>query len=315
MSIDELLRFTAHDDQLADVATFRRDDGTGSGSRVMHVAPAGGIHARLLLDRGMDLGRAWFAGQPISWTAAPGPRSRGYADDDQGWHLGWEGGLVTTCGLQNVGSPADGHGQHGRFTENPAERVTVSGGAGDGRLVVTGVVHENNGIGRLLRVDRTWTFHLGSGLVELEDVTRNESPRAVQAPVLYHVNVGYPFLGPASEVATRGDGDAVVSTMGEPEDAADDVVELDVDADDEGWAAATVTSPRLGMSATIRWLSATLPRVHRWRRRAPGAYVMAIEPANCGVGGAAHDRAQGCAPILEPGTDRTTRLSIQLEQT
>ena len=43
-----------------------------TGMRVVDVAPAGGIAVRMLPDRGLDLGQAWFAGHPLAWVSEVG---------------------------------------------------------------------------------------------------------------------------------------------------------------------------------------------------------------------------------------------------
>ncbi|MFD6175517.1 MULTISPECIES: DUF4432 family protein [unclassified Isoptericola] len=309
-SSTDLRALTANDAQLADVATFAHVEGTGVGSRVLAVAPDGGLHTRILLDHGLDLGRAWYAGRAISWTSAAGPRVTSHgATDDDGWHRGWEGGLVTTCGLRNVGEPLAGQPRHGRYTENAAQGVAVETDLEAGTVQVRGVVRENDGVGRLLVVRREWTFHLGQGHVELQDVTTNESGAPVIVPMLYHVNLGYPFLEPGSRVV--GSADVECGPMGEPRRRDDEVRTWSAEPVD-GWSAVSVTSPARGQRVTVRWRTAELPLCHSWRNWRPGAYVQGIEPANCVVGGV--DEPGRGAPALVPGESRTTRLSILVEE-
>src|SRR5580693_1323275 len=71
-----------------------------------------GIDLRLHPDRGFDIGSAWFRGSPLAWIAAAGEGGR----EGQAWREAWGGGLVTTCGLDNVGAPSEGLGLHGSYT-------------------------------------------------------------------------------------------------------------------------------------------------------------------------------------------------------
>ena len=41
------------------------------------------------------------------------------------WGDHWAGGLVTTCGLSNVGAASDGHGLHGTYSHRRARDVSV----------------------------------------------------------------------------------------------------------------------------------------------------------------------------------------------
>lgn len=300
-------------------------EGASSGDRVVMVQPDGGIHARVLPDRGLDVGAAWFEGRPVSWTSAVGECRGGACDDGLGWLRGWGGGLLTTCGLRNVGLPSEGHGQHGTVTDLRARDLVVcrrrESPESPEHVVVTGTLVDA-GIGRSLVLRRRIVFTVGTGQVMVHDRLRNDGSVTEQAPVLYHVNFGFPFLEPRSRLVgayrTLGDDQTPFRTeMGPPQDEADQVVEHLVQpgassgrGDEGSWAALTLTSPRTGLAATVSWRTETLPRVHTWRRWSPGAYVMAVEPANCSVEGRAADREAGRAPMLEPGQERCTDVAV-----
>ena len=274
----------------------------------------------------MDIGTTWYRGTPLSWTSARGERPAGSTDDDQGWHLGWAGGLVTTCGLLNAGEPSEGHGQHGRYTDQPAERVSIDSGHGAAGLsedvIVRGEIRESDALGRGLLLRRTLRFSTVRPEIHVTDVTENESSQPVQAPILYHLNFGYPFLRPDSatdaeirrSIQIEGEPRAFPRLMGEPNDEPDEVFEHDVEADRDGWASMTLTGWTVPWRVAVRWDTAQLPRAFTWRRRQRGSYVQAIEPANCSVLGRVADRSAGRAPILEPGESRTTRLAISVSE-
>ncbi|MGN6126211.1 MAG: DUF4432 family protein [Humibacter sp.] len=312
----------ASDAQLAHFSVQSVEDGPARGTRVVTVAPAGGLHARVLVDRGLDLGAAWFAGLPVAWASGVGERRPGHGDAGEGWHDGWAGGLVTTCGLRNVGVPSEGHGRHGRYSDQPADEVVVRrelDDDGGGRVVVEGVIREPVELGRGLVLRRRMTFPLWSGAVEVDDTTVNETVARVQAPLLYHVNVGAPFLDERSVPMTTSGASvrfgpaAGVWPMGRPLQAPDEVHALAVEPDETGWAVCAIDSSRLGLRMSVSWDAAAQSNLFVWQRRTPGTYVTAIEPANCTVSGSAADREAGVAPWLEPGEARRTRVRISVE--
>ncbi|MBA2719717.1 MAG: DUF4432 family protein [Chloroflexi bacterium] len=51
-------------------------DGPAAGTRVITVQLADSWVFRVLLDRGADIGSAWFRGSPIAWTSPVGERPR-----------------------------------------------------------------------------------------------------------------------------------------------------------------------------------------------------------------------------------------------
>src|SRR5664279_5017314 len=63
-------------------------------------------------------------------------------------------------------------------------------------------------------------------------------------------------------------------------------------------AAAAVVNHRLGLGLGIEWDRGRLPLMHQWRNRAPGDYVLAIEPATCPVSGRVKALRGGPVPSL-----------------
>ena len=311
-------------DALATVTLSRVVGGGADGCRAVDLRVAGGVDVRILPDRGFDLGAAWFRGVPLPWISAVGETAP--VDEPNGgtWIRTFGGGLVTTCGLRNVGVPSEGHGQHGRFSHLRASDVRTDRSVEDGEVVVTAgaTIDEVDVHGAHLRVERTVRTRTGTGLVELTDVTTNLGHRAEAAPLLYHVNVGTPLLDEGARIAIASDevlprdpnaerGLGSWMAAGPPEPGAREMVfEHRISPDAYGWAAASVVNASLGFAFGLRWRRAELPRFHQWIHPDRGMYVVGLEPANCSVRGRAVDRAAGVLPIMEPGEVRTTELRI-----
>jgi hypothetical protein len=264
-----------------------------------------GIGLRIHPRRGLDIGAAWFRGMPLAWIAAAG---EGGADSSD-WRAAWGGGLLTTCGLDNVGAASEGVGLHGTYTFLPAREVGTE--RSRSQVVVRGTVDDPRG----LRVRRTIRTVVGSGRVEVVDRTTNLADRPLEAPLLYHVNLGWPLWDDGARVETD----------------ATEVQPRDEDAAPHDWSAAPpqpaslpervwehvgatraiVGNDRLALRVTIE---SDLPRLWQWVDPAPRMYALAIEPANCSVLGRAYDRAEGRLPFLHPREERTTRIAITAEE-
>lgn len=313
-------------DQVAVAAASTVADGPAHGCRAVDLRVAGGVHLRVLPDRGLDLGAAWFAGLPLAWVSAVGESAPLGVPRDGDWLLAFGGGLVTTCGLRNVGRPSEGHGQHGAVSHQRARDVRTErriAGDGQAELSVTGTVDETAGLTGHLRLERRVTTRTGAGLVELTDTVTNLGGGAEPAPLLYHVNLGAPLWDAgaslsvtAGEVVPRDDdARAGLASWSEPPrpDAAgpERVFEHRLEPDPDGRASATVANPAAGLRLRLSWDTAALPRCHQWVHPALG--VLGVEPANCSVLGRAADRAAGTLPVLEPGETRTTGLRIVVE--
>jgi hypothetical protein len=270
-----------------------------------------GLDIRILPDRGFDIGAAWFRGVPVAWISvvgetAPLPQPRGLD-----WLDAFGGGLVTTCGLRNVGAPAEGHGLHGTFSHLRARDVSIERGAHE--VVARARIVDASAIGHRLEVEREVRTRVGSGSVTLTDVTTNLGPTSEAAPLLYHVNIGPPLwaegagLNVDSQEVVPRDDDARAGL-----DTWDRAPALEPGAPERvlehvGASRAVVANGGLRLE-----VSSSLPRLWQWVH--PGYGVLGIEPANCSVLGRAHDRAEGRLPELAPGEARRTTLTIAVDE-
>ncbi len=312
-------------DAVAQVDASVVSGGPAHGCRAIDVRVAGGIDLRILPDRGLDLGSAWFGGVPLAWRSAVGERAPFDAPSGADWLDGFGGGLVATCGLRNVGAASEGHGLHGRISHVRASAVTVERALDGGEAVVTvrGVLDEVSALGPHLRMERTITTRTGSGDVSIADRVTNLGAEAEPAPLLYHVNLGAPLLGPATRVEIAG-------TRPQPRDdaasragwerwaapggavaGAEEIVLEHAYEDAAAAGAARVVNAELGLAVTVSWDRAGLPRLWQWIHPRAGVYALGLEPANCSVLGRAADRAAGRLPVLEPGEERVTRLRVR----
>jgi hypothetical protein len=309
-------------DQLASAVPSVLSDGPAAGCRAIDLRVWDGIDLRLLPDRGLDAGAAWFAGVPLAWISPAGETGPILNPRELDWSRGFNGGLVTTCGLRNVGVPSEGHGQHGEVHEQRATVEAIERSDG-GVLTVRGRVAEVDSLRFHLELQRSWRTRVGEGRVELVDVLRNRGRTMEAVPMLYHVNFGAPLWAEGAELvldarathprdeAAAPFADSWSRAPGIVAGAEERVFEHDVEPGADGWGEARVRNERLGLEVAVRWDVATMPRLWQWVHPAPGLGVLGIEPANCSVLGRAHDRAEGRLPELAPGEERISRLEIR----
>lgn len=274
----------------------------GKGLRTLAIHPSGGVHTRVLVDRGLDLGAAWVAGEPVSWTSVIGEQSRSHIDAGEGWHKGWAGGLLTTSGPRHIGAPRDGSGRHGTHTDNAAYdvRTEILGPDHDPCAVrVQGTIRDSDALDPGLVTRRTIDSAIGTPRISIRDEVTNKSPDPIKSPLLYHINLGYPFVDDGTTVEV---GDEVQLHMGPPTRGPDSLLVLARASGDNG---AIVRSAN--RSARISWSSSTLPWLNIWARRTPGIYVLAIEPANQPVDSPL--TLDECA--IEPDETRLSEVTIE----
>lgn len=297
-------------------------DGSEDGVRAIDIRVAGGIHAMVLVDRGMDIGPAWFAGYPLGWQSPTGIVHPAFFRDDV-WLRSFHGGLMFTAGLQNVGSAVqdgpESHGLHGRISNLPARDVVAAVTEDDGGIavVVTGSVRETSVYGVDLVMHRRLTFRVGSPTVEVDDRVENRGYTAEPLYLLYHINIGHPVIAATSRLvspALRVEGWDDASRAAEPHHAtfhgpaagapvevfehrlaADGPAELTVGVVDPAHA------PTGGLGVTVTYDRRQLPRLWQWRMLGEGLYLTGLEPANCGLLGRVEEARTGSGPTIEPG--------------
>jgi hypothetical protein len=196
----------------------------------------------------------------------------------------------------------------------------------NGRVELLAVVDEVDPPLGHLRLERSVEVSVGHGAIEVRDVTTNLGSIEEAAPILYHVNLGYPLIAEATQISVSSSG-----VLPRDEDskeqldlalhpgpvnplAPEAVFEHVLTSDQAGWASAEVLNPVVGLRFRLAWRTNELPRFHQWIRRSPGWYVVGLEPANCSVGGRAYDRAEGRLPVLGPGQQRETHLRFEITQ-
>jgi hypothetical protein len=212
---------------------------------------------------------------------------------------------------------------HGRIANLPAHRVTASI-EGD-ELLVTGVVDEGCLFGGWLRLESTLRTHRDSGVFEITDTVTNLSASPAETEILYHCNVGEPFLGAGSvlhtavrELAPRNaraaEGISMWNLYGAPERGyAEQVYFAQPAVDSAGWAVSALADPTERLAFVVRYDAATLPWFTLWKNTAAtqDGYVTGLEPGSTFPNPRQIERQEGRLQVLGPGASVNYRLQIE----
>jgi hypothetical protein len=328
-----LRRYVGDLSQLVSTRAARLADGNEDGVRIIDARAAGGLAATILADRGLDIGALWGGGQQVAWQSTTGTVHPAYFHEAD-WLRSFHGGMLTTCGLQNVGLPSEDEGRtyglHGRISNIPARNVTHGVAERDGRLVaeIGGELRETDVFGADLWLRRRITLPMGEPVVHIEDevVNRGHAPAALM--LLYHVNLGYPVVAegarlitPEADVTPRDEhADAGMderATFPAPRDGfREQVFRHELAGPARERVSASIVNPDFeptgGIGVTVSWDPRQLPRMWQWRMLAPGMYLTGLEPATCGLAGRATERAAGTLEELAPGASRAFAISIRV---
>jgi hypothetical protein len=332
----ELLRRVGRLEQAAGVRLVTLGDGAERGVRVVEFRTGTGFEFDVLVDRGLDIGRCEHGGRALGWispTGFPGPWF--YEHDGLGFLRGFGGGLLTTCGLDHVFSPAEDtasqyhdpakqtetYGLHGRISNRPA-RLTGYGERWDGDdcvLYVEGEVLQAAVFGEQLLLRRRIEARVGEARLQIHDEVVNVGHDPTPHMLLYHVNVGWPVVDDGSEllapmVSVQARGDYPVAGYdrlhGPEHGYLEQVFEHDLAAGADGRVSVAVVNRELGLGVYQVFRQDQLPRHFIWRMLGEGTYVVGIEPSTNSPAGRLAARESGELISLDAGESRFYELEL-----
>lgn len=276
----ELLKHIGSVEQIGGVRDFTFNDGKSKGVRAIEVN-TGSFQFTILPDRCMDIAQASFKGNPVSWISKTGITAPQYYEKDgKSWLRGFCGGLITTCGLRNIGRPVGESGLHGRIANIPAQKVSVSADwIGDRYIMkISGQMRECAVFGENLVLKRVITAELFSDEFTVEDTVINEGFNDQNIALCYHCNFGYPLVNEGSKIINVPGEIADITppqhNIGEEcigVDYTDDVVTVGIENDKIG--------------AYITYETNTLPDFLVWKMLGESEYVIGLEPRTTRYGG------------------------------
>lgn len=301
----------------------------------------GALRMEVLPTRGMGLWRGSFQGIPIGWDSPVKlPVNPAFVNQTERGGLGWLAGfneLLCRCGLSFMGPPgrdADFKDHpilgeltlHGKIANLPAHRVEVTTDSVTGKLAVTGVVDECSMFGPSLRLTSTIETKVGSNSLTIVDEVTNLSAKPAEFQLLYHTNIGRPFL------EENGRFLAAINEMS-PRDprAAEGIDSFDkYEAPDAGYAEQaylfrligdakrqTVTLLRNAAGdrgLSLRFSLIDFPCFTLWKNTGAEAdgYVTGLEPGTNFPNLRSFERAQGRVTTLAPGASRRVSLEMAI---
>jgi len=329
-----LLQRVGRLDQVAGIEPYVLSGGLAEGVRAFRVTTGGGLAFTVLPDRCLDIPHISYNGRSLCWYARNGiVGPQFYEPDGSGFLRSFSGGLVTTCGLRNVGPPGtvgDEHfTMHGRIGNLPASEVAW-GATWEGDECVfwiEGTVRESRVFGEDMTLRRRITTRLGGTSLRIENTVRNEGWRDEGHMILFHMNPGFPLLDDGArllvdplavrprDAEARKGLDAYDRFIAPQRDFTEQVFILDLRPDAQGYTTATLVNERLdgGLGLRLRFRKEQLPWMMEWRMMGQGTYVLGLEPANCPtIEGRVEAEEQGTLPILRSGEERRYDIEVDV---
>lgn len=307
----------------------------------------GRLSVSILPTRGMGLWKGLCDGLELGWRSpVTQPVNPGFVNAAERGGLGWLAGFnewLCRCGLDSNGPPGadvvlNNQGQptktemtlHGKTANLPAHYVEVSVDADDkGTISVTGILDEAMLFGPNLRLKSTVQTVAGSNRLTVIDEITNLRGVPGEFELLYHTNMGGPFLEenarlvvPVLEVAPR---DAHAATgidsynvyTGPVAGYVEQVYWMDLAADTHGRTQALLRNAHGDKGISLRFNKSQLPCFTLWKNTQAEAdgYVTGLEPGTNYPNLKTFEREKGRVIKLAPGASYVAKLEIAVHST
>ncbi len=323
-----LMKYLGSMQQVAYVRPVTYMEGRSSGLKAYEVKN-GMMSYQILADKCLDISGLSYKGINMNFLSKPGMQGRNHYDTNGGEAIrSIMGGLFFTSGLENICAPCtiDGtdYPMHGRIRTTPGEHLSADARweGDDYRLTVRGEMREAALFGENMVLRREIVSTYGEKTITVTDEIENESYREEPLMILYHINMGYPFLDentrlyvPTKSVTARDSGgeghEAEYDRMDAPKDNEPEYVFIhDLKKDAEGNTEVLVINEPLGLGLKLAWNTKFLPCFMEWKSTASGDYVIGLEPANSSVYGRPYHEARGNVHKLAPFAKEKNRLTF-----
>ena len=291
-----------NDEQRCSATRVQVTEGRGNGARLIYVAN-GKLNFVLAESNALDVLRLWYRGVNVGFVSKNGL----YTAPDDFLHS-FPCGMLYTCGLDAIGG-VEGHPVHGRIHSIPAEVKELRANEAGVRIVAE--IRDTALFGENLVVTRTIETVAESAELKLTDRIENRAFRDEKYCLLYHVNVGWPFV----DVGAVIKGNFVESRPRTPlaarEKAKMLVVEPPADNFEEACyfhrtrdGVVSLVNKKLGLAFTVR---SSLKKFVEWKSRASGDYVIGLEPCTCWL----DDEMK--MSVLRPGKSVTHTVTLAVK--
>jgi hypothetical protein len=295
----------------------------------------------------MSLWRGEYRGNFLGWRSpVHGPVHPKFVPINDRGGIGWLTGFdewLCRCGLSSNGPPGedvhtDKAGRttrslltlHGRIANMPADLVEVRINLDPPHeLTVTGQVEESGLFYPHLRLTTTYTTVPGSNRLMIHDVVENRSAQPAEMQLLYHCNVGPPFLEAGSRVvaptremvpltARAAEGIDTYDTYSGPTAGyTEQVYCYDLLADAGRRTLALLYNATADRGLVLRFSRSELPCFTVWKNTAAveDGYVTGLEPATNYPNFKSFERQQGRVRVLPPGGRWELQWGIEVHDT
>lgn len=305
--------YIGHPSQISGVEEYRMTGGKADGMRFLHVRNGLGLEFTVSADRAADIAHLTFSGSNMSYISPCGFVSPAYYDKEGFEFLkSFTSGFITTCGLNNIGTPGedngDVYGLHGTLSHIPAEHIYYT--EDEEYITIFAAIRDARIFKQKLLLRREYKVSKTQNQIHITDTVENEGSNPEPLMILYHMNMGYPLVDEHSLLK-------VSSVNVEPRDeraaqgmdtwnqmlppTANFAEQCYFHHFDSSIACAKLFSPTIGKGLSITFDTDTLNLMTQWKMMGERDYVLGLEPCNHKLIGREALRENGELKIIAPG--------------
>ena len=327
----EILKYIGNTQQIMGLKKYRMSDGFADGVECVDVKTGAGLEYTVVLSRALDISFAEYKGDSLTHISPIGAVAPAYFDaSGDEWLRTFGVGMLTSVGIDQAGGPceSDGrwYGQHGRLSHIPARNVALHEEFTENgfEMSVTGEMSQWKQVEQNLFLRRKISSIAGDNTIYIHDTYENRGYEKSPFMILYHFNLGFPFLNENTEFIIPNTGitsmypDRPVPEkihVTEPtESKTEDVFHFKTKADSDGYSYALAISKidKQDIGLLWRFPHDVLPICTQWLQMSYQDYIVGIEPCNNYVNGVAEAKQQGTLRYIEGQEKVDIELSMKI---
>lgn len=328
----EILRRIGSIQQIAGTQKYVLEEGKGKGTSLIRVRNGTGLDFHLIADKCLDIFDVSYQGHQLAWISNNQlVANHHYESEGNAWLRSFNGGMLVTCGLRNVGPPDQDEtgtfGLHGRISATPAKNVSIREYWDNDifHMEISGEVRESSVFGENLVIYRTVHILGGVPTIHIHDKIVNEGFDKQQLMLLYHINWGFPLLSEKTELIMealnthqRGKKQAATDawqSFEEPVHAYKEKVFFhELKPDNNNRVSYRLINSDIQIGVKVSWDNTQLPWLTQWKMTGESEYVLGLEPGNTLPLGRTAIRESGKAEFLESFQEKDVHLQIDFEK-
>lgn len=309
--------------QLCGAYSYERLEGKAKGMTFYHLKNGKGLEMDVSLDRNADISSLSFKGINLSYLSPCGYVASSYYDDKgDGFLKSFTAGFLTTCGLTTFGSPSVDAGEslplHGTIANTPCSHSFYL--VNEDEILVHSLTKDETIFTHKLVLKRKIAMSLSSNRFILEDQVINNGDKITPLMLLYHINLGYPFLDGnlllhIPSISIRGrtpNAEKSIETALKMEKPTPGYVERCYYHKIKNRAHVYTFNKKLNIGLELSFDTKDLPCFTEWKMMGIRDYVLGIEPGTNYPDGRAAARKENVLSFLAPGEEKKFRVEIEM---